>query len=103
MRNVERNPVRAGMVERAEQYPWSSAAGHCGLKKDKLITTDTVHWKQFENIIHWSGWLNESDDKEQLNIVRRNIQKSLPCGADAFQRIRKNYRTEDAISPHREA
>ena len=32
-----------------------------------------------------------------LNIVRRNSQKNLPCGTDAFQRIRNNYRTEDAI------
>ena len=70
VRYVERNPVRAGMVERAEQYPWSSAAARCGLKEDKLITTNTVHWKQFENIIDWSGWLNELDDEKQLNIVQ---------------------------------
>jgi len=28
------NPVRAGMVERAEHYVWSSAAAHCGLRED---------------------------------------------------------------------
>ncbi len=32
VRHVERNPVRAGMAERAEDYPRSSAAAHCGLK-----------------------------------------------------------------------
>ncbi|MCK5863023.1 MAG: transposase, partial [Candidatus Hydrogenedentes bacterium] len=31
VRHVERNPVAAGIVERAEQYRWSSAAAHCGL------------------------------------------------------------------------
>ena len=30
VRYVERNPVRARMVRKAEQYPWSSAAAHCG-------------------------------------------------------------------------
>ena len=59
------------------------------IPEDKSITTDTVHWKQLENIIDWSGWLNDSEDKKQLNIVRRNIQKNLPCGTDASQRVRK--------------
>ena len=34
VRYVERNPVRAGLVETAERYPWSSAAAHCGLAPD---------------------------------------------------------------------
>ena len=29
IRYVERNPVRARLVRRAENYPWSSAAAHC--------------------------------------------------------------------------
>ena len=44
VRYVENNPVRAGIVERAEDYPWSSAAAHCGLREDLLLLlfdTDT--------------------------------------------------------------
>ena len=29
IRYIERNPVRAGMVEKAEDYIWSSAPAHC--------------------------------------------------------------------------
>lgn len=36
IRYVERNPVRAGLVTAAEDYPWSSAASHCGLRDDPL-------------------------------------------------------------------
>src|SRR5262249_35752772 len=32
VRYVERNPARARMVAGAEEYPWSSAAAHCGLR-----------------------------------------------------------------------
>ena len=32
-RYVERNPVRAGLVTRAEQWPWSSAASSKGKRK----------------------------------------------------------------------
>ena len=32
VRYVERNPARAGLVVQAEDYTWSSAAAHCGLR-----------------------------------------------------------------------
>src|SRR5690606_15343147 len=31
VRYIELNPVRAGLVARAEEWPWSSACAHCGL------------------------------------------------------------------------
>ena len=39
IRYVELNPVRAGMVARAEDYKWSSAPAHCGLEH---LTFDRV-------------------------------------------------------------
>nr|VFJ72042.1 MAG: putative transposase [Candidatus Kentron sp. FM]VFJ72209.1 MAG: putative transposase [Candidatus Kentron sp. FM]VFK19846.1 MAG: putative transposase [Candidatus Kentron sp. FM] len=84
VRYVERNPVRAGMVARAEKYPWSSAAAHCQLKEDSLLTMDSVHWKVFEGITDWSAWFHEKDDEELSGIVRRNLQKNLPCGPEKF-------------------
>ena len=37
IRYVERNPVRAGMVARAEDDPWSSARARCGMTSDSLV------------------------------------------------------------------
>ena len=37
-RYVEANPVRAGMVHAADEYPWSSFAVNAGLSKDALVT-----------------------------------------------------------------
>lgn len=37
IRYVECNPVRAGMVQCAEDYRWSSAAAHCANKPDGLL------------------------------------------------------------------
>jgi putative transposase len=37
VRYVERNPVRAGIVDRAQDYEWSSAAAHCGVRCDSLL------------------------------------------------------------------
>ncbi len=84
VRYVERNPVRAGIVERAQDYPWSSAVAHCGLEQDAVLSSHSVHWKVFEGISDWAAWVGEEDDTERLSTVRRNIQKNLPCGSDKF-------------------
>jgi len=36
-RYIERNPVRAGIVEKAWEYPWSSASAHLAEKNDLLV------------------------------------------------------------------
>lgn len=81
---VERNPVRAAMVRCAEQYRWSSAAAHCGQRADVLLNTGSDWGRKFLAVKEWSAWLAEGDDDEALNTVRRNIDKGLPCGSDAF-------------------
>lgn len=80
---VERNPVRAKTVQNAEDYDWSSAAAHCGLKKDSLL----YDWSSMDRIIsekEWSKWLAITDKENEMTILRRNIEKGLPCGDDVF-------------------
>lgn len=84
IRYVERNPVRAKMVRKAENYPWSSAAAHCGLKQDTLLTTKSYWHEQFEGVGDWSAWLAVGDDPKQLEMLRRNVEKGLPCGSEKF-------------------
>lgn len=84
VRYVERNPVRAGMASRAEHYRWSSAAAHCGKRSDGLLNPES-HWsKQFSEMDGWSAWLAEGDETEETQMLRRNVEKGLPCGAEEF-------------------
>ena len=86
MRYVERNPVRAKMVRKAENYRWSSAAAHCRVREDEVLTKKPSWRKQFEAIGDWSAWLAEGDAPEQLEIMRRHTEKGLPCGSEKFIR-----------------
>jgi len=84
LRYVERNPVRAGMVRKAEQYRWSSAVAHCHVREDKVLTSNEGWWTQFHKIKDWSHWLAEGDEPERMSVIRRNIEKGLPCGSTNF-------------------
>ena len=86
IRYVERNPVRARLVRKAENYRWSSAAAHCRLVHDDVLTTNSSWRKQFEAIGDWSAWLAQRDEPQELEVLRRNADKGLPCGSEKFIR-----------------
>ena len=79
LRYLENNPVDAGLVERAKDWPWSSAQAHCspdgctGLDPDHLLTFDI--WKHIfgnpENIAHdWQVYLEGPREDALQNRAR---------------------------------
>ncbi len=86
IRYVERNPVRAKLSRKAEKYRWSSAAGHCRLVDDPVITRQVGWQKQFNGIGDWSAWLAEGDNTEEMTQLRHHVDKGLPCGSETFIR-----------------
>jgi putative transposase len=81
IRYVERNPVRAQMIERAEDYRWSSARAHCGLASDALLFANLPLDLSIEN---WSRWLAGEDDQDREIAIRERTLTGRPCGADNF-------------------
>jgi len=80
VRYVERNPVAAGMVDRAEEHPWSSAAAHCGLRQDTTLSEGFP----FPGVVaDWRSWLAD-EDVAVTNEIRANTRLGLPCGAGDF-------------------
>ena len=83
VRYVELNPVRAGISVDAESYEWSSAAAHCGLRSDGLVTY-RPHSSLFHGIDDWSQWLANGLPGDCIDLLRRNTGQNLPCGANEF-------------------
>jgi putative transposase len=84
IRYVELNPVRAGMVHRAEDFRWSSAAAHCGLHHETFVKLATTYASILPKAPEWSGWLAQGVDSESLERLRTFTGKNLPCGSPAF-------------------
>ena len=79
VRYVERNPVRAGLVVRAEEWSWSSAAAHCGLRADRLLRAIRMPWP----VPDWSDYLRTEDEKA-VEAIRRQTMTGRPTGSKEF-------------------
>ncbi|PBI85456.1 Transposase IS200 like protein [Variovorax boronicumulans] len=45
MAYIDLNPVRAGMVAEARDFPWSSHGHYAGLRQDRLLTPHPLYWE----------------------------------------------------------
>ena len=81
VRYVEANPVRAGIVERAEDYPWSSAAARCGLRGDVGLAELPSEAGPARD---WSTWLAGREDTELVERVRLSTRTGRPAGSGEF-------------------
>ena len=87
VRYVERNPVRAGMVKRAEDYIWSSAAAHCGLRSDTLLSSD---FPPSGIIDDWAKWLEIDQSAEEQRTIRRHTSTGRPwCTPELLIQLEK--------------
>lgn len=82
IRYVERNPVRASMVRRAEEYPWSSAAAHCGLRSDPVLRQ--LPEPRPATVAGWSTWLMGDEEHSTLMDLRRQTRTGRPLGGERF-------------------
>ena len=80
---VERNPVRAAIVEHAAEYPWSSASAHLG-SEDRSGILDLEWWKK-EQPRNWREVL-DGEDEEGETRLRGCTYAGRPFGEDSFVR-----------------
>ena len=85
VRYVERNPVRAGMVAQAEDYRWSSAATHCGLRTDSLVS-DPCKLTARLTPDRWRQWLGDpwEAEAEMTAQLRQCTHTGRPAGGASF-------------------
>ena len=78
IRYVERNPLRAKLVGRAESWQWGSAYRRkYGNQKEKSLLSELP----IELPHGYTSWLNEREDPKVLTVLRESVNKGKPYGA----------------------
>ena len=85
IRFIENNPVRAGIVERAEDYPWSSARTHAGDGRDPILNGIPPTAPSGPE---WRDYLGGDGNREIIHRVRACLKTGRPAGdADFVKKI----------------
>jgi putative transposase len=81
MRYVERNPLRAGLVDRAEAWRWSSAWA-------RRQTPDKRPWLAIPQAPAlprpWRAWVNEPQTEAEVAAIRKCVVRGRPFGEDGW-------------------
>ncbi len=79
-RYIERNPVRAGMVEAPWDYLWSSAGAHLSGRDNALVRTAPL----LELVGDWRSFLLQPGDVEDGAVLCAHERTGRPLGGPAF-------------------
>jgi putative transposase len=82
LRYVERNPVRAGMVRDAADFPWSSARLHLGGGWDGMI--DLALFSERWTLDEWRDFLTATEFERESDALRRSTHNGRPLGSSQF-------------------
>ena len=81
LRYVERNPVRANLVERAEHWAWSSAPLWAGMELPYYLQVGPVRYEG-----SWLAWVNRPQTDAEEAALRKCIVRGTPFGGSLWQR-----------------
>ena len=84
LRYVERNPCRAGIVSKPEEYRWSSAAAHLSGKRDEAGILDVGYWVRSGGIETWAEMHNTAEVESEVARLRACTYGGRPFGGEDF-------------------
>ena len=79
LRYVERNPVRARLVRRAENWRWSSARLWAASERPQFLIPGPVRRPK-----DWLAWVNQAITQPELEALRRSVTRGAPFGNEAW-------------------
>jgi putative transposase len=83
LRYTELNPVRAGLVAKAESWAWSSAAAHCAtLPADGYLAME--QWRTRWSPCSWRAYLSAGENECELSAIRQYTHAGRPLGTAEF-------------------
>ncbi len=91
---VYRNPVASHIVQRAEDYPFSTLPSVIGLKFSNLAIHDE-HVLGAQSIDQILSWINKPYSSDKSAAIKAGLRHSTFKFADKFRGKRRNFINED--------
>ena len=80
-RYVERNPLRAGLVRKAENWRWTSLRRYVfGNSEERALLAD---WPEARPR-NWRAYVNRAETEAELAALRRSVARGVPFGESSW-------------------
>jgi putative transposase len=95
MRYVEGNPKRAGLVNSAKDWLWSSSQESLGMRSRILIDAIPLELPK-----DWEDYVNEPVTAKELERIRQSVIRQAPYGNESWGvQLSKDLGLESTIRP----
>jgi putative transposase len=88
LRYVERNPVKAGMVENVADYEWSSYAQHSGLTEETWLDEDPMYLSlgndKSTRQQAYAVYVNQAGSEQENQLIKTALQRNQLTGSSRF-------------------
>jgi putative transposase len=85
---IEQNPVRAGLVQKPEEWTWSSYRHHVGSETIPWIADHPSYWAiantPFERQMAWKTFVLEQLSLHEIEKVSKHLSYGWPLASDLF-------------------
>ena len=105
VRCIEMNPLRAGLVDRPGEHPWSSAAADIFGREDRLVKVSPL----LELVGDWGRFIGGQIAERDVSLLRRHQRTGRPlCGERFIGRLegalsRRLHKQKPGPKPNRRA
>jgi putative transposase len=80
-RYIEQNPVRAKIVKKAADYPYSSARAHIQGLQDEILGEALFESRQMKDYVEL---MKAGIKEEEVNNIRNHTRNGRPIGSESF-------------------
>jgi putative transposase len=95
LRYIERNPLRAGLVQRSQAWEWSSLRPNVPSAPPGLLTAGPLPKGR-----GWSRWVNGVEAERELEALRPSVNRGTPFGKpDWQQHTAQNLGLQASLNP----
>ena len=85
---IDLNPVRAGLVAQAQDYPWSSHGHYIGQRQDRLLTPHPLYWDlgntPFAREVAYAEMVNAGVSVDTQSALSRSALRGWALGDPEF-------------------
>ena len=97
IRYVEKNPVRVGIVKKAWEWKWSSAATHIG------EANQMIHMEDITNLIDvstesWKQYLDSDENEKDTDDIRKHTLLGIPLGTAVSFNVKPDKKVDRLVS-----